>query len=79
MNRKDFSFTSLEAYISAKVLVEGLRKAGPKLTREGFMQALDGLSPYDAGGYAVSFSNGNHNGSDWVELTIIGKDLTFKH
>ena len=79
MNRKDFSFTSLEAYISAKVVVEALRKAGPKLTREGFMQALDGLSTYDAGGYAVSFSNGNHNGSDWVELTIIGKDLTFKH
>ena len=79
MNRKDFSFTSLEAYISAKVVVEALRKAGPKLTREGFMQALDGLSPYDAGGYAVSFANGNHNGSDWVELTIIGKDLTFKH
>lgn len=78
-NRKDFSFTSLEAYISAKVIVEGLRKAGPKLTRENFMQALDGLSSYDAGGYLVGFSGNDHNGSSWVELTIIGKDLTFKH
>lgn len=79
MNRKDYSFTSLEAYISAKVLVEALRKAGPKLTRDGFMQALDGLSAYDAGGYSVAFSGSDHNGSGWVELTIIGKDLTFKH
>jgi ABC-type branched-subunit amino acid transport system substrate-binding protein len=79
LGRKEYSFTSLESYIAAKVTVEALRRAGPKLTRESFMAALDGMSSYDAGGYVVGFSPTNHNGSSFVELTIIGKDLQFKH
>src|SRR5438105_2530427 len=77
--KKDYSFTSLESYIGAKVLAEGLRRAGRNLTRESFMHALDGLSNYDAGGYFVSFSADNHNGSSFVELTVIGKDGKFRH
>ena len=34
LGKKDLSFTSLESYIAAKVTVEALRRAGPKLTRE---------------------------------------------
>ncbi len=79
LGRKEYSFTSLEAYIAAKVTVEAIRRAGPKLTRESFMQALDNLSNYDTGGYMVGFTPTNHNGSSFVELTIIGKDLLFKH
>jgi ABC-type branched-subunit amino acid transport system substrate-binding protein len=79
LGRKEYSFSSLESYIAAKVTVEAIRRAGPKLTREAFMQALDNLSSYDAGGYTVGFTPTNHNGSAFVELTIIGKDLLFKH
>jgi len=79
LGRKEFSFSSLEGYIGAKVIVEAIRRAGPKLTRESFMQALDSMSNYDAGGYFLSFSPTNHNGSSFVELTIIGKDDTFKY
>ena len=77
--KKDFSFTSLESYIGAKVLVEGVRRAGPKLTRESFMHALDNLSNYDVGGYVVSFSPTNHNGSSFVELTVISKNGQFRY
>lgn len=76
--RKDFSFTSIEAFLAAKVTVEALRRAGPKLTRDSFMLALDGMSSYDTGGYTVGFGPKNHNGSSFVELTIIGKDGAFK-
>src|SRR5713226_10230113 len=79
LGKKEFSFTSLEAYIAAKVTVEALRRTGPRPTRESFMQALDGLHNYDAGGYLVSFSPDNHNGSSYVELTVIGKDLKFSY
>jgi len=79
IGKKEFSFTSLEGYIGAKVIVEALKRTGPRLTREGFMQALDGLKDYDAGGYVVSFSPTNHNGSAYVELTVIGKDLKFSY
>jgi branched-chain amino acid transport system substrate-binding protein len=79
LGKKDFSFTSLEAYIGAKTIVEALKRAGPKLTRENFMAALDGMNNFDAGGYMVSFSPTNHNGSSYVELTVIGKDLKFSY
>ncbi len=75
--RKDFSFTSLESFIAAKVAVQALRRAGPNPTRASFMRELDALKDFDAGGYTVSFSPSNHNGSSFVELTVIGKDLKF--
>lgn len=77
--KKEYSFTSLESYIAAKVTVEALRRAGAKPTREAFMAALDAMSGYDAGGYVLGFSPTNHNGSAYVELTIIGKDGRFKY
>jgi branched-chain amino acid transport system substrate-binding protein len=72
--KKEYSFTSLESFIGAKVAVEALRRAGAHPTREAFMRELDGLRNFDAGGYVVSFSPANHNGSSFVELTVIGKD-----
>jgi ABC-type branched-subunit amino acid transport system substrate-binding protein len=76
--KKEFSYTSLESYIAAKVLVEGLRRAGPQPTREKLLAALDTVSNYDVGGYLVSFSPSNHNGSSFVSLTILGRDLAFR-
>jgi branched-chain amino acid transport system substrate-binding protein len=77
--KKEYSFTSLESYIGARVVAEGLQRAGPKPTRESFMRALDGMSSYDVGGYTVSYSPQNHNGSAFVELTVISRDGTFRH
>ena len=79
IGRKDYSFTSLESFIAAKVTVEALRRAGPRPTREGFMQALDGMRSFDAGGYVLSFSPQNHNGSSFVELTVIGRGQKFNY
>lgn len=79
LGKKEFSFTSLESYIGAKVTAEALRRAGPKLTRESFMRALDSMSSFDTGGYVVGFSPANHNGSSFVELTVIGAGLKFNY
>jgi ABC-type branched-subunit amino acid transport system substrate-binding protein len=77
LGKQEYSFTSLESFIAAKVTVEAIRRAGPNLTRETLMRALDSMSSYDVGGYVVSFSSKNHNGSKFVDLTIIGSDLKF--
>jgi branched-chain amino acid transport system substrate-binding protein len=76
---KNYSFTSLEGYIGAKVVVEALKRAGPKPTREAFTQALDAMKSFDVGGYAVTFAPDNHNGSSFVELTVIGQGLKFNY
>jgi ABC-type branched-subunit amino acid transport system substrate-binding protein len=76
--KKDYSFQALESYIAMKVLVEGIRRAGPQPTREKVLQALDTIQNYDLGGYLVNFAPSNHNGSNYVGLTILGHDLAFK-
>ncbi len=79
IGRKEFSFTSLESYIAAKALVEGIRRAGPNPSREALLKALDTLAGFDAGGFTISFSPTNHNGSRYVDLTILGADLAFRN
>lgn len=73
------SFTSLEGYIAAMVLVEGLKKAGRNLSRESLIDAMSNLGTVDLGGFKVSYTPTNHNGSSFVDLTIISKKQTFKH
>ena len=75
LGKKEYSFTSLESFIAAKVTVEALKRAGPRPTREAFMQALDGMRSLDVGAFAPD----NHNGSSYVELTVIGRDLKFRY
>jgi len=73
------SFTSLEGYVAAKVFVEGLRRAGKELTREKLIAGLETMRFVDVGGFNVNFTPSNHNGSSFVELTIIGRDGNFIH
>lgn len=79
LGKKDYSFTSLEAYIGAKVLVEGIRRAGANLTRESLLKALNSIQDYDVGGFVVDFSPTNHNGSKFVELTAISQKGRFAY
>ena len=65
-------FSTMEAYLAAKVLVEGLRRTGRDLTREKLIRAMESMKSYDVGGYEVGFSPSNHNGSTYVDLTVIG-------
>jgi branched-chain amino acid transport system substrate-binding protein len=74
----NYSFTSLEGYIAAKILVAGLKKAGKNLNRESLVDALASMQAVDVGGYKVDFTADNHNGSNFVDLTIISKDKQFK-
>ena len=77
---RDFNFSSLEGFIAAKVFTEGLRRAGRDLTRDKLVRALETINRnnFDAGGFDVSFSAANHNGSKYVDMTVIGKDGKFR-
>lgn len=77
MGVKNWSFASMEGFITAKVVVEGLRRAGKNLTREGFITALESIGRWDMDGYLINFSKDNHNGSRYVDLTVISRDGRF--
>jgi len=66
------SYTSFEEFLGAKVLVEGLRRAGPAPTRARLVKALETIDNYDLGGTRVSYSPTNRIGSRFVEVTVIG-------
>ena len=67
----------LEGFAGAKVLTEGLRRAGKQPTREKLREALETLHRYDIGGLEVSFSSSSHTGLDYTDLSIIGSDGKF--
>lgn len=79
LGKKDYSFTSLEAYVGAKMLVEAIRRAGKNPTRESLLKALNGIQNFDLGGFVVDFSPTNHNGSRFVELTAISRRGRFAY
>jgi branched-chain amino acid transport system substrate-binding protein len=73
----DYNFSAMEGFLTAKVMVEGLRRAGRNLTREGLVDALEKMNDVDVGGFYVSYSPKNHAGSRFVDLTIIGREGKF--
>ncbi|HEY6910139.1 MAG TPA: ABC transporter substrate-binding protein [Myxococcales bacterium] len=60
-------FVSLEGYLAANLLIEGLRKAGRDVTTETLVDALEGLRGVDLGvGAAMSFGMSEHQASHKV-------------
>ena len=66
------SSLSLEGYLAAKTLTEGIRRAGANPTRQSLTTALEGMRDVDLGGFVVNFAGPNRRGSDFVDVTIIG-------
>ncbi|MCH8620538.1 ABC transporter substrate-binding protein [Undibacterium sp. TS12] len=67
-------YSGFEGFISAKILVEGMRRAGKTLTRERLIDAIESIHEWDLGGYIVGFSKKNHNGSGFADITMIGSN-----
>lgn len=74
----ELSPAMLEGFAAAKVLVEGLRRAGAKPSREKLQAALEGIRKLDIGGLEVGYSPDDHTGLDFADLSIIGADGKFK-
>lgn len=71
-----FSYGSIEGFIGAKVLVEGLRRAGGTPSRDRLVAALESFGKFDLGGFGVNFTRDSHNGSTYVEMTVVGSNKT---
>ena len=68
------NFVSLEGFVDAMVLVEGLERAGSDPTRSGFLKALESIHDLDiglGGDLRVNYSQFDHKGFDSVCGTVI--------
>jgi ABC-type branched-subunit amino acid transport system substrate-binding protein len=69
------NFSSMEGYLAAKIVTEGLRRAGGKtLTREGFIGGIEAIGSQSLGGFLVKFSPTDHVASNFVELSMLTGD-----
>ena len=66
----DFTYMSLEGYMSSSALVAGLRGAGAVLTEDSLVAALEHLS-IDAKDFPIRFSLESRQGNDQVFLTQV--------
>lgn len=74
---ENLSFIGFEAYLNAKAVTEGLRRAGRALTRQGFVNALAAMHHVNLGGFELGYAKGSREGSRFVELTIVGPGEKF--
>lgn len=74
-----FSYASMEGFVNAKILVESLRRSGASPSRDSVLKALEKVNELDLGDYRVSFSDTNHLGSHYVELTMINQKGELSH
>lgn len=68
------NFVSLEGFVDAMVLVEGLKKAGKDLTREGLIRGIESLHEIDLGlgsQLKLSYSAKDHKGFNHVIPTVV--------
>ncbi len=68
------SYASFEEYVGARVLIEGLRKAGPSPSPGAVLKSAGDAVMVDVGGYKVNFGLKQRTGSTFVEVTIIGQN-----
>jgi ABC-type branched-subunit amino acid transport system substrate-binding protein len=69
--KEPMTVTALESCIAAKVLVEGMKRSGPSVTRASLHRSLATLGRYDAGGYVVDFKPGFHHGGSFVGMALL--------
>ncbi len=72
------SYGGLEGYVTAKLLVAALRNTGPDLSRAALVRTLE-RSSIDLGGLKARYAPGDHSGSRYVDLSMVGRNGRFVH
>jgi ABC-type branched-subunit amino acid transport system substrate-binding protein len=67
--KAEISYGALEGYINAQLILRGLAACGGTLTWQRFADALE--QRFDLGGFTLDFSATSHNGSRFVDVTVI--------
>ena len=75
---QEFSSRSFEGYVNARVLTDGLERAGRDLTRAKLRTALAGIRNSDLGGLTIDYAgSAPYVGSRFMDLGILGANGRF--
>mgnify|MGYP003444799877 CR=1 FL=1 len=70
----EFGGGSLEGYINAQVLAQGIERAGRDVNRAKLRAALAGVRNFDLGGFQVDYTAAPYVGSKFVDLGVLGSN-----
>ncbi len=73
-NKVQANYSSMEGYVAAKLLTEGLKRAVSKGGRESLVGALEAVGNQSFGGFQVSLSSTDHVASHFVEMSMLVGD-----
>ena len=65
-------------YMDARVLIEGLKAAGPGVTRASLAQAMEGLGRLDLGGFTYQFGPQSRHGSNYVDIAVVSSGGVYR-
>ena len=71
-------FVSLEGYLTGRLAIAALEKAGKDVTRASLLKTIKETGTFDIGGLNMTFGPSDNEGLDRVFMTVIQKDGTFK-
>ena len=73
------NYVSLEGYVTANLLIEGLKRAGPQIDTETLADTLENMHDLDLGlGTPLSFGRDQHQASHKVWATVIDEKGNFQ-
>jgi hypothetical protein len=76
--KTDYSYLGMEVYLNARILIEGLRHAGTKVTRESLVTALESMGEKAfSNQVVVRYGTNDRSGSTYVGLAIANRDGRF--
>jgi ABC-type branched-subunit amino acid transport system substrate-binding protein len=72
-------FISLEGYITANILAEGIRRAGDDLTTDSLINSLEAIRDLDLGiGSTINFGLSEHQGSHKIWGTVLDESAHYQ-
>lgn len=78
LGKEDFSYLGLEVFINTQVLIEGIKRAGPKMGRNDLLNALESMpAKRFSDAMSIKYGPNDRKGSSYVGLTIIGNQGKF--
>jgi hypothetical protein len=70
--RPRYGFNSMEGFLAARLVSEGLQRAGRDPSRQQLVQALESIRDLDLGGFRLRLGPRDHEAGEHVELVYLG-------
>jgi len=68
------TYESLEGFIAAKALAEGVRRTGRAFSVAALQRALTGMTSYDVGGFRLNLRAGVRDSAWAIDLVTVTAD-----